>query len=69
MVDTTEQTLVNNVLAGDSVAVRKLYAAMEKRLKAFFLPKVLCKEDAEELVQDTFYIFWMRCRCLGINHY
>lgn len=52
-----EKELVRQVLGGEKSAVRELYAVVKRRLLDYFMMKTQCKEDAEELVQDTFLHF------------
>jgi RNA polymerase sigma-70 factor (ECF subfamily) len=50
----SDKVLVEAVLSGKRLAVRRLYGVMETDLRRYFLSKAQCREDAEELFQDTF---------------
>ncbi len=54
MSETQERELVARVLEGKRLAVHRLYERLETDLHSFFMVKTKCKEDAEELMQDTF---------------
>ena len=64
----TERELVEEVKEGIASAFDKLYEAYYHKLYSFALSILKSKEDAEEVVQNTFFKIWEKRKNIESNH-
>lgn len=55
-----EKALLQQIAQGDEYAFKQIFELYNKSVYSFVLRFVHSKADAEEIVQDTFFILWQR---------
>lgn len=58
----TERQLVERIAAGDRVALRELYGKLGSRAMAVCVRVLRDREDAEDILQETFVEVWKRAK-------
>ena len=56
--DLEDTTLIALVASGDRVAFEKLYLAYHYRISRFLSRFIRCRENREEIMDDTFMVVW-----------
>lgn len=60
--------LLENIRDGDEFAFKQLYEANKEKVFNYFLKKVNCSQDAEDLIQNTFFRLWKYRKSISENY-